>query len=171
MQAQQEPKNDKSLLSRENADDEVIRHFEETEGSQKIIADVAEGSNSDLEQLIHMYTELTRFDDERKKMKAKESRCAIEARSKDAGREPTAAQEHGKKVCFMEEEKEAQEARERQEQFMKKRRRAQEARAEEWREQEKKRCEEGDDERVQVVPTMEAGGSYLQTTDPKLRRS
>ena len=32
-----------SLLSRENAEDAVIRHCEETEGTRKIIADLAEG--------------------------------------------------------------------------------------------------------------------------------
>ena len=44
--------------------------------------------------------------------------------------------------------------------------RRKEARVDEGREQEK-RCEEDDDERVRVVPNMEAGGSYLQTTDPR----
>ena len=67
VQGKQEPKNDKSLLSRERADDEVIRHFEETEGTRKIIADSAEGSNSDMEQWIHTCTELTGLDDEQKK--------------------------------------------------------------------------------------------------------
>ena len=45
------------------------------------------------------------------------------------------------------------------------RRRAQEAHVEEEREEEKKRCEEDANERVVVVPNMEAGSSYLQTTD------
>ena len=63
--------------------------------------------------------------------------------------------------------KEAQEAREWQEQFVEKRRRAQEALEEEWREQEKKRCGEDDDERVPVVPDMEAGSSYFKTTYPR----
>ena len=31
----------------------------------------------------------------------------------------------------------------------------------------RKNCEEDNDERVRVVPNMEAGGSYLQTTDPR----
>ena len=38
VQGQHEPKKDNSLLSRESAEDEVIRHSEETEGTQKIIA-------------------------------------------------------------------------------------------------------------------------------------
>ena len=50
VQGQQEPKKDKSLLSLENVEDEVIGHVE----SQKIIADLAEGSNSDLEEWIQM---------------------------------------------------------------------------------------------------------------------
>ena len=49
MQGQQEPKKHKSFLSRESAEDEVVRHFEETEETGKIIADLAEGSNSDLD--------------------------------------------------------------------------------------------------------------------------
>ena len=45
--------------------------------------------------------------------------------------------------------------------------RKREARGEESREPEKKGSEDGDDEWVPVVPNMEAGGSRLQTTDPK----
>ena len=45
--------------------------------------------------------------------------------------------------------------------------RKREARGEESREPEKKGSEDGDDEWVPVVPFMEAGGSCLQTTDPK----
>ena len=92
-----------------------------------------------------------------------ESEGRLEARRKDPGRETDAAQEQGKKLCFIEEEKEAQEAREWQEQFMEGRRRAQEARAEEERAQETSRCEEEDDERVRVVLNMEAGSSYFQS--------
>ena len=58
-----------------------------------------------------MYTELTGLDDEQKKTEANGMRRALEARWKDQGRETTTAQEQGKKVCFTEEEKEAQEAR------------------------------------------------------------
>ena len=43
----------------------------------------------------------------------------------------------------------------------------QEARVEKWREQEKKGDEEEEDEQVHVVPSMEAGGSYLQTAYPR----
>ena len=50
-QTQQEPKKHKSMLRRENAEDEVIRHFEETEGIRKIIADVAKGNNSNMEKV------------------------------------------------------------------------------------------------------------------------
>ena len=45
--------------------------------------------------------------------------------------------------------------------------RKREARGEESREPEKKGSEDGDDEWVTVVPFMEAGGSRLQTIDPK----
>ena len=76
------------------------------------------------------------------------------------GREPAAAQED-RRVCFTTEE--VQEAREGQQ----KRLRAREARGEELREQEKKKgSEEDDKEWVPVVPNMEAGNSYLQTTYP-----
>ena len=156
-----------SLMSRESAEDAVIRHFEETEGiflSRKIVADLAEGSNSDVEPGIQICTELTGLDDEHKKTKANGIRQAVGATRRDTGREPTAEQGHGKEVRFMEEEKEAQEAREWQERFVEKRRRAEEAPEEE---QEEKRCEEDDDGRVSVVPDMEAGSSYLQTTDPR----
>ena len=67
-----------------------------------------------------MYTELTGLDDEQTKTEASGIRRAVEVRGKDSGRETTttAAQEQGKKVCFIEEERVAQEAREWQEQFM-----------------------------------------------------
>ena len=42
-QRQQEPKKDKRMLSRENTEDEVIRHFEKTEATRKMIADLAKG--------------------------------------------------------------------------------------------------------------------------------
>ena len=95
------------------------------------------------------------MDDAQKKTEANRIRRAVEARREDPGRETTAAQEQvtaaaqeqGKNVCFME-----------------RRRSAQKARVDEGREQEKS-CEEDDDERVRVVPNMEAGGSYLQTTN------
>ena len=96
----------------------------------------------------------------------REIRRVVEAMRKEQ-QEQTTAQERGKKVCFTEEEKETQEAQEWQERFVEKRRRAQKARGEEWREREKRRCEEDDDERVSVVPNMEAGSSYLQTSDPR----
>ena len=166
MQGQQEPKKDKSLLSRESAEDEVIRHFEEAEGTKNMIADLAEGSNSDLEQWIQTFTELTGLDDEQNKTEAHGIIRAVGARRKEPGRETTAAQEQGKKVCFIEEEREAQEAREWQEHFIERRKRAQEARVDERRDQEKM-CEEGDDARVREVANMEACGSYLQTSDPR----
>ena len=50
VKGQQEPKIDKSLLSREKAEDEVIRHFEKTEGSRKITGNLVEGNESDMEQ-------------------------------------------------------------------------------------------------------------------------
>ena len=54
-QRQQEPKKDKRMLSRENAEDEVIRHFEKTEATRKMIADLAKGSNCDMERWIHKF--------------------------------------------------------------------------------------------------------------------
>ena len=147
MQGQQAPRNDRSLWSRESAEEELIRHFEETAGTRKMIADLAKGSNS---------TELTGLDEEEEANKWNQT---------------TAAQEPGKKVCFVKEEKEAREVQEWQEQFMERRRRAQEPRVEEEREQEKKRCEEDDDERVRVVPNMEAGSSHLHPDHRPKNRS
>ena len=42
-QGQQEPKKDKRMLSREDAENEVLRRFEETEETRKIIARLAKG--------------------------------------------------------------------------------------------------------------------------------
>ena len=116
---------------------QVIRCFEENEETRMIIARLAKENN--MERWIQIYTEVTGLDDELKMTVASGIRRAVEARRKGQGRQPTAAQEQGKKVCFTEEEKEAQEARESQERFMEKRRRAHEAREEEWKEQEKKK--------------------------------
>ena len=85
-----------------------------------------------------------------------------EVRRKNTGREPTTEQEQGTKVRFTEEEKEAQEVRE----WHKKNKSAREAHAEEWREREKKRHEEVESERDQVVPT-----SRPPTQETKLGRS
>ena len=52
------------------------------------------------------------MDDEQKKTAAHGIGRAVEVRRRDTGREPTTAQEQCKKVRFIEEEKEAQEARE-----------------------------------------------------------
>ena len=112
VKGQQEPKIDKSLFSREKAEDEVIRHFEITEEPGKIIANLADGNNSDMEQWIQIYTESTGLDDEHEKTQANGIRRAVEARRKDSGRKPAAAAEHGKKVSFTEEEREAKDARE-----------------------------------------------------------
>ena len=115
-QEHEEEKVFQSLLSRENAEDEVVRHFEETEGSRKIFAHLAEGSNSDMEQWIQLYTEMTRLNDEHKKT----IRRAVEARRRDTGREPTTEHEQGEKARLMEEERRAQEARAWQGQLMEK---------------------------------------------------
>ena len=95
-QEHEEQKIIQSLISRENAEDAVIRHFEETEKSRKIIANLAEGHNSDMEQWMQIYTESMGLDDEQKKTEANGIRRAAEARRKGTGREPTAAQEQGK---------------------------------------------------------------------------
>ena len=57
-------------MSHENAEDAVIQHFEEAEGSRKIIADLAEGNNSDMEQWIQFCTESMGLDDEQTKTEA-----------------------------------------------------------------------------------------------------
>ena len=98
-QGQQESKKDKSMLSRENAEDEVIRHFEETEGTRKIVADLAEGNNSDMVGWMQTHTELTGLDDEQRETEANGIRRAVEVRKKGTGRESTAAQEQGKREC------------------------------------------------------------------------
>ena len=123
-QRQQELKKDESLLSRENLEKEVIRHFEETEGTRKIIADLAKGNNSDMEKWIQTFTQLTGLDDEQRKTEANGIKRAVESRRNGT--------EKGKRVCFVEKAtEEAQEAREWQEKFT----RGWEARAEESREQ------------------------------------
>ena len=76
VQGQQEPKNDKSLLSREKAEDDVIWHFEETELSRKIIADLAKGNHSDMDTNLFGVDGI--------------GRRVVEARRQDPGREPTA---------------------------------------------------------------------------------
>ena len=105
--------------------------------------DWVEGNNSDTEQWIPICTEVTEVDVQewsgldkgQVKNTDREIRRAVEA-MREEQQERIAAQEHGKKVRYTEEEKEAQEAREWQERFMEIKRRAQEARGEEWREQE-----------------------------------
>ena len=118
VKGQQEPKIDKNLMSPENAENEVIRRFEETEETRKIIARLAKENNSDMERWIHIYTEVTGSDDEHKKTVADGIRQAVEARRQGEGRQPTAAQEQGKRECFTTEE--VQEAREWQEHSLKK---------------------------------------------------
>ena len=54
VQGQQETKNDKSLLSRDSGEHEVILHIGEIEGTRKITAGLAEGSFIDMEQWIPM---------------------------------------------------------------------------------------------------------------------
>ena len=149
------------MLSRENAENEVIRHFEKTEETRKIITNLAKRSNSDIERWIQNCVKLSGLDDEQKETEANEIRRAVEASSNGTRREPTAAQEQGKTMCFTTQE--VQEAREWQEKIL----RTREARGEELREQDKKGGEDEDDEWAPVVPNMEAGGSYLQTTDPR----
>ena len=101
------------------------------------------------------------MDDEQKKTEANGIRRAVEASGSGTGRKLTAAQEQDRRVYFTTEE--VEEAREWQEKILRNR----EARGEESREPEKKGSEDGDDEWVPVVPNMEAGGTCLQTTDPK----
>ena len=58
------------MLSREIAEDEVTRHLEKTEVTRKMIADLAKGSNCDMERWIQNYTEFAGLDDEQKKTEA-----------------------------------------------------------------------------------------------------
>ena len=137
-----------SLLSHENAEDAVIRHFEETEETRKILANLAERNNSDMERWIQTYIELSGLDHEQKKTDVNGIRRAVEARRKGQVRQPTAAEEQYLAAD------EVQEARGWQDNFL----RIREARGEESREQ--------NSEWVPVLPNMEeAGGSHLQTTD------
>ena len=102
----------KGQIRRENAEDEVMRYFEETEETRKMIGHLAKGSNSDMVKWLQNYTKLSGLDDEQKKTEANGIRRAVEASRNCPRREPTTAQKQGKKVCFTEEEKEAQEGRE-----------------------------------------------------------
>ena len=64
--------------------DAVIKHFEETEGNRKIIADLSEGSNVQMEQWIQSYRKLSGLD-ERMKMRADGIRRLVEARRRGRG--------------------------------------------------------------------------------------
>ena len=64
----------------------MIRYFDEAEGTRKIIANLAEGNNSDMEQWIQIFSELTGLDDEQKKTETNGIRRAVEARRMDPGR-------------------------------------------------------------------------------------
>ena len=46
-------------MSRESAENEVVRRFEETEEARKIIARLAKENNSDMDRWIQIYTEVT----------------------------------------------------------------------------------------------------------------
>ena len=81
-----------------------MRRFEETEETRKIIARLAKGNNSDMERWIQIFSEVTGLDDEQKMTVANGMRRAVEARRKGQGRQPTAAQEQGKRECFTPEE-------------------------------------------------------------------
>ena len=152
-QGQQEPKRDKSMLSRENAEDEVIWHFEETEATPKIIAELANGNNSDMQKWIPTFSELTGFNDEQKKTEAGGIRRAVRAKKKHKENQP----QHRSQTRECVSKKSQPKRRKKRENGKRIFSRAREARAKESREQEKKRCEEDDDDRVRVVPNMEAG--------------
>ena len=93
-----------NLLSCEDAENEVIRRFEENEEIRKIIAKLAKEDNSDMERWTQIYTEVTGLDDEQKKTVATGIRRAVEARRKGQRSQPTATQEQGKRECFTTEE-------------------------------------------------------------------
>ena len=99
----------------------MLRHFEKTEGSRKIIAHLAEGNNIDMEQWIQIYRSRRDWTMNTRKTEANGIRRAEEAKREDPGRKPADAPEQGKKVSFIEEEREAKEVREWREQFVEKR--------------------------------------------------
>ena len=81
----EEPKSVKSPLNRESVEDAVIKHFQETEGNRKIIAELSEGSNVQMEQWIPSYRMLSGLVDERMKIIADGIRPLVEARSRGRG--------------------------------------------------------------------------------------
>ena len=83
----------------------MIRRFEENEETRKIIARLAKEKTVTWKMWIQIYTEVTGLDDEQKMTVADGFRRAVEARRKGQERQPTAAQEQGKRVCFTGEEK------------------------------------------------------------------
>ena len=104
---QQEHNEDKiiqNLLSCEDAENEVIRRFEENEETRKIIARLAKEDNSDMERWTQICTEVTGLDDEQKKTVATGIRRAVEARRKGQGVSQPQAQEQGKRECVTTEE-------------------------------------------------------------------
>ena len=63
----------------------MIKHFEETEGNRKIIADLSEGSNVQLEHWVQRYRKLSGLDDERLKILAEGIKRFVEARRRGRG--------------------------------------------------------------------------------------
>ena len=116
----------------------MIRHFEESEETRKTIANLAKGNNSDMERWIQTYMEWSGLDDEHQKTEGETTNRSTGARQKSVFRSRRGARSARLAGEFL---------------------RIREARGEESREQ--------NSEWAPVVPNMEAGGSLLQTTDPR----
>ena len=153
-QEHEEQKIIQSLMSRENAEDAVIRHFEETEGSRKIIANLAEGNNSDMEQWMQIYTASLDWTMNKRRRKQMES----DGRLKQGERAQEESQpQHRNKASKCVPQKRRR-----------RRKKRENGRIISWKkEAQGNRYDEDEDERVPVVPNMEAGSSYLQTTYPR----
>ena len=77
----QEPKEEKRILSCEDAENEVIQRIEENEETRKMIVRLAKGNNDDMERWIQIYTEMTELDDEQKMAVANGIRRAVQTRT------------------------------------------------------------------------------------------
>ena len=96
------------MLSRENAEYEVIRHFEKTEEKRKIVANLAKGMTARREGGYKLFRSRRDWTMDRRRRKLMES----DERLKQRERECTRREKHVKRALFTEESaEEAQEAR------------------------------------------------------------
>ena len=107
---EEEQKNDEGPVTQRVDKDSVIRQLEESEGYQKIIECMSQGSECELERTVQnclaYIQEVSRLDKEQLENFASEVRRAVEARRRGRGteRERAAEMEQGKEVRFVEEE-------------------------------------------------------------------